>query len=117
MRAGLLTEQIEFYRPITIKTDTGSEDVIFEPSIKCRAYVTHKSGNRINDNGDVFFTKGIVFQVRRFWEFNELFRIKYKGRDYQITYIEYNAPQQAYIINAELLNNFEIEHEEWQPND
>lgn len=109
MRAGLLTEKVQFYHPVIVKTETGSESTIYEPSFSCRAYVQQQGGNQIDENGDVFFTHSVTFNIRRFYQFNELYHIRWKNHNYKINYIEFQPHSQSWVINTELINDFEIE--------
>lgn len=109
MKAAVLTEQITIQKPITIKSDTGSESIDYEDVITCRARVVFNSGTRLNENGDMFFTNNITFHIRRFYQFNELYRIRWNGHNYRITApIEHNKPTQSIIIQTELINDFEL---------
>lgn len=105
MRAGLLTEHIDLLEPLTIRTETGSEDTIYEVKYKTRARVTYGSGNRENENGDIFYSHIVSFEVRRFYEFDENFRISWRKRQYRIVCIEPQIHNQSILVRTELIND------------
>lgn len=105
MQAGLLTEKITFYRLVKVKTDTGSEDNTYVLDHKCRAKVTYSGGDRVNENGDIFFTHHVIFEIRTGYEFDELYRIEWEGRQYRILCIEKNKHNQSIKTIAELVND------------
>ena len=105
MRAGLLTEKIVFYRLEKVKTNTGSEDNTYVKEHKCRAKVTYSGGDRTNENGDIFFTHHIIFEIRQGYDFDELYRIEWEGRQYRILCIEQDKHNQSTRIVTELVND------------
>ena len=104
MRAGLLMEHISFYKLVKVKTETGSEDNTYVLDHKCRARVTYLSGDRVNENGDIFFSHHVIFEIRRGLDFDELYRIEWKGRPYRIECIEENRQNQSIKIVTSLIN-------------
>jgi head-tail adaptor len=105
MRAGLLMERINFLRLEKVKTDTGSEYNTYVPEHSCRARVTYAGGDRENENGDIFYSHHIHFEIRRGLEFDELYRIEWEGRQYRILCIEQNKHNQSTKIITELVND------------
>lgn len=105
MRAGLLTEHIEILEPRTIRTETGSESTVFETKYRTRARVTYGKGERDNQNGDIFYTHEVYFEVRRFYDFDENHRILWKGKQYRITCIEPQVKNQSIKTICELIND------------
>lgn len=105
MRAGLLTEVITVEEPIIITDDFGAEKEKWVTFIKdTRAKVTYNSGNRANENGDIFYSYEVLFTVRIYHQINEYMRIIWKNRKYRILSIEHNKEQQQQIIKTELIN-------------
>lgn len=104
MRAGLLTEQIEILQPLYITTETGSNDIVYEPSIKCRAYVVFNNGTRENENGEITFTSNVTFKIRRFYQFDENCRIKWNNKEYRILSISPIKIDQSTTIVTEIIN-------------
>ena len=112
MRSGLLTDIIYIDKPFIEKSETGAEITKYKRVIKCRSHVTNRGGSVTNENGDVFYSKSIVFEIRQFYkEVNENYRITWNGRHYNITYIERLKSNQSIRLEAELINDFEIEKE------
>lgn len=105
MRAGLLTERITFLCPEITKTETGSEKNDYKEVHKCRARVTYSGGDRVNENGDMFFSHHVIFEIRQGYDFTELYRIRWDGFDYRILSIEKNRPNQSITITTELIND------------
>lgn len=110
MRSGLLSEIIYIDKPVVVKSETGAETTQYKRVIKCRAYVTNRGGNVTDENGDTFYSKSIVFEIRQFYkDVNENYRITWNNRHYNITYIERLKYNQSIRLEAELINDFEIE--------
>ena len=86
MRAGLLTEKIVFYRLEKVKTETGSEENTYE-------------------NGDIFYSHRVNFEIRQVYDFDELFRIEWDGRMYRILSIEKDRHNMSVFIVTELIND------------
>lgn len=104
MRAGLLTERIAFYKLVKVKTETGSEDNTYVLDHNCRARVTYTGGDRENENGDIFYSHHVIFEIRRGLEFNELYRIQWDGGMYRILCIEQDKHNQSTRIVTDLVN-------------
>lgn len=104
MRAGLLIEKIEFQKLVKVKTQTGSEDNTYVTDHQCRARVTYSGGDRENENGDIFFSHHVVFEIRRGLDFDELYRIIWDGRPYRILCIEKDRRNQSIRITTDLIN-------------
>lgn len=105
MRAGLLTEKIKFYRLVTVKTETGSEYNTYVIDHECRARKTYNGGDRENENGDIFFTHHVNFEIRRGYDFDELYRIEWDGDMYRILCIEKDRHNQSIRITTEKVND------------
>ena len=104
MQAGLLREKITFYKLVKVKTDTGSEDNTYVRDHECRARVTYTSGDRENENGDIFFSHHVNFEIRQGLDFDELYRIEWDGDMYRILCIEKNRQGQSIKIVGEKVN-------------
>ena len=104
MQAGRLTEIIYFYKLVKVKTDTGSEDNFYQEDHKCRARVSYSGGDRENENGDIFYSHHIIFEIRRGLDFDELYRIKWDNRMYRIVCIEQDKHNQSTRIITDLIN-------------
>lgn len=105
MRAGLLKEHITFLKPEIVKTETGSEFNTYVPVHKCRARQTYSGGDRTNENGDIFYTHHVNFEIRQGLVFDELHRIEWDRRQYRILSIEKDKHNQSIRIVTELIND------------
>ena len=105
MRAGLLSEHITFYRLEKVKTETGSEDNTYVLDHKCRAKVSYSGGDRVEENGDIFFSHHIIFEIRSGLKFDELYRIKWNDGMYRILCKEQDKHNQSTRIISELIND------------
>ena len=105
MQAGLLSEHITFLKLVKVKTETGSEDNTYVVDHNCRARVTYSGGDRTNENGDIFFTHHINFEIRQGLDFDELYRIGWRGKQYRILCIEDDRHNQSIRITTDLIND------------
>ena len=105
MLAGRLTERITFLKLVKVKTETGSEDNTYVAEHNCRAKVNYSGGTRTNENGDIFYAHFINFEIRQGLDFDELYRIEWKGRQYRILYIEQDRRNMSTRITTELIND------------
>ena len=105
MQAGRLTEIIKFLRLEKVKTDTGSEYNTYVHDHTCRARMTYTGGDRTNENGDIFYSHHINFEIRQGLDFNELYRIEWKGDQYRILCIEQDRHNQSTRIVTEKVND------------
>lgn len=104
MQAGRLTERITFYKLVKYKTETGSEDNYYQEDHHCRAKVTYTGGDRENENGDIFYSHHVIFEIRIGLDFNELYRIGWDGGMYRILCIEQDKHNQSTRIVCDLIN-------------
>lgn len=104
MRAGTLKEKITLLKPISVRTATGSEDILYQPDEIIRAKKNFKSGSRVNENGEIIFDYSYSFEVRWFASLNENYHISYNNQEYRILNIEKVDYNQSLIINVELVN-------------
>ena len=105
MQAGRLTEIIYFYKLEKVKTNTGSEDNTYVKEHKCRAKVSYTGGDRVNENGDIFYSHNVIFEIRQGLDFNELYRIEWDGGMYRILCIEQDRHNQSIKIVCSLVND------------
>ncbi len=105
MQAGRLTERIKFLKLVTVKTETGSEHNTYVLDHECRAKMTYSGGDRTNENGDIFFTHHVNFEIRQGYDFDELYRIEWDGRQYRILSIEKDRHNQSIRCTTELVND------------
>jgi hypothetical protein len=105
MRAGLLTEHITFYKLVKVKTETGSEENTYVVDHHCRARKSYTGGDRENENGDIFYSHHIIFEIRQGYSFDELYRIEWDGGMYRIECIEKDRHNMSVKIVCSLIND------------
>ena len=105
MQAGRLVERITFLKLVKVKTETGSEYNTYVPEHHCRAKMTYTGGDRVNENGDIFYSHHINFEVRQGLDFDELWRIEWNGDQYRILCIEQDRHNQSTKIVTEKVND------------
>lgn len=105
MQAGRLVERITFLKLVKEKTETGSEYNTYVPEHHCRARMSYAGGDRTNENGDIFYSHHIHFEIRQGLDFNELYRIEWKGQQYRILCIEQDRHNQSTRIITSLVND------------
>lgn len=105
MKAGILRESISIYKPKVIKTDFGSIKYEYEywKDIRCKVY--HLSGNKQENDYEVFYSKNLRFIVRNYNQLEENMRIKYEGKFYDIESIIPNKYYNDKEVNATLVND------------
>lgn len=99
-----MTERINFLKLVKEKTETGSEYNTYVLDHRCRAKVSYSGGDRENENGDIFFSHHIIFEIRQGLDFDELYRIEWDGRQYRILCIEQDKHNQSTRIVTDLIN-------------
>lgn len=105
MQAGRLTERIKFYRLVKVKTETGSEYNTYVLDHNCRARMSYEGGDRENENGDIFYSHRVVFEIRQGYDFDELYRIEWDNNQYRILCIEKDRHNQSIRIKTEKVND------------
>ena len=88
MRAGLLLEQIEVWKPTITINDFGEQDTTYNLSFKCRARVKHSGGNRTVENFENVYPYQQDLIVRIYQNINDFDRIKWNNKFYTILHIE-----------------------------
>lgn len=104
MKAGLLTDKIQIYRPNIINTDFGDTHTEWELHYTTRANVIYNSGSRTNENQEIFYPTNRTFVVRSYVPVNEPMRIKFEDKYYQIISIIPNKYYRNKTIYTELVN-------------
>ena len=87
-RSGALKWFIELYKKEVLKNDYGeyTEQWVFYRNV--RAYVFAKKGRQMEDNNEIFDTITIHIKIRRQIDIEEMDRIKYNDKMYQIEFIQ-----------------------------
>ena len=105
MIAGTLNEIITVEELEVIKNEYGEEQTQnYKYKYKTRAQVVYNSGNRTNDNNEIFFATDVNFQIRYYHNIKELDRIKWKDNYYRILSIERNRQFQFIKLKCTLIN-------------
>lgn len=105
MKAGSLKEQIELWQYTVTTTDFGDTNKVWTLYYTTRANIRYDSGNRTNQNNEVFYPQNRTFIVRYYVPVKETMRIKYDDKFWQIESI---APDKYYndkVIIATLVND------------
>lgn len=106
MQAGTLNEVIQVWRQSYDTTEFGDNKTErWEKHIRTKANVVYDKGARINDNGDLFFSQDIIFNVRIYHDIKFLDQIEWKSNRYRITNIWPDKTVQRLIITTELIND------------
>ena len=104
MRAGLLNEIIEIWRPFIYKNEVGSSTTIWKKDEILRANVKHNNMNRSVQVNEVFYDQTKVFIVRRYVDIDENCRIKYQDKFYRIISIDSNRELNQKTIICDRVN-------------
>lgn len=105
MRAGLLSDIIEIYRPTSEVNEYGEKIQTYGLLYSTRARVEHNGGSRTNDNNEIFYDYQKAFTVRAYVPICESDQIEFEGKRYRVLSIEnrrrdYNDK----VIITELIN-------------
>lgn len=101
MKAGLLKEQIQIFKPVVVKTEYGSSKIQYEAYKTTRCHVINNSGNKQDSNNEIFYSNSKTFIIRHYIDIKENMRIKYEGVMYAIESITPNK----YYNNKEIFAN------------
>lgn len=104
MKAGMLKEVVELYKPLVTKSDFGGTNVSYEKFYTTRAGVLWDSGSRENENNEIFFAQYKTFIMRKYVPITEQSRIKYNNKLYRVLSIEPNKKYNNLTIVTELIN-------------
>jgi SPP1 family predicted phage head-tail adaptor len=104
MRAGLLNTTITIEQQINNKGEFGATNISWVPYKSTKARCTYSSGNRTNENNEIFFAYEVIFTIRIYHKVSENMRIIWEGRKYRILAIEKQKAQQQIVIKTELIN-------------
>lgn len=107
MRSGRLNNFIVIEEKKTITNEYGEEEqIIYSEKIRTRCDVLNDSGNRENENGEIFYsyTKTFIF-----WDYfdkviDEFDRLVYKGKPYRIITKDLVKDDKLLYVRTELMN-------------
>lgn len=105
MQAGRLQQIITLWEPKTTRTPSGAESTVYTLCYECRAAVTYKNMDRVNENGDIFYSRGVTFEIRTpFFVIDERCQIHWYGKKYRIISVEPRPDNMSVVIYSELIN-------------
>lgn len=105
MQAGRMSQIIYIYQPTTIRTATGAESTSYSLCYECRTAVSFANMDRINQNGDIFYSRGVLFEIRTpFFDIDERMQIHWHKKKYRIISVEPRPDNQSLVIHTELIN-------------
>lgn len=107
MKSGKLNNFIIIEELRTITNEYGEEESsIYTEKIRCRADVRNDSGNRENDNGEIFYAYTKTFILYDYMDkyINEFDRIIYKGKPYRIITKDLVREDKILYVKTELMN-------------
>ena len=104
MRAGILQESIQILKLVVETNEYGESMDLYKPCCTTRAEITPLSGNRTDDNHEIFYAHTYRFVVRRYVNVDDFDRILWKGKMYRILNIDDDRTYNQKVINAELVN-------------
>ena len=104
MRAGKLTETILLQESVPVKNDFGAAPMEWVDYLQTRANIKFNSGNRVNQNNEIFTSYTLTFTIRYYHKVNEQMRIIYQGKKYRILAINSDRAKQSTEIIGELIN-------------
>jgi head-tail adaptor len=105
MQAGRLQQIITIWQPTTTRTATGAESTTYKLCYECRAAVSYKSMDRVNENGDMFYSRGVSFEIRTpFFNIDERLQIHWHDKKYRIISVEPRIDNMSVVIYTEMIN-------------
>ena len=94
------------YEPKTTRTASGAESTIYTYFYECRAAVAYQSMDRVNENGDIFYSRGVKFEIRTpFFDIDERVQIHWWNKKYRIISVEPRPDNMSVVIYTELIND------------
>ena len=104
MKAGLLKEIINIYKPIVTKSETGAQKLTYELFYVTKSHVMHNSGSRETESGEIFYSISKTFIVRNYIPVNEHMIIEYCSKKFKIISIIPNKYYGDLEIYTEAIN-------------
>lgn len=104
MKAGILREKIDIYKPNISTTDYGNTKIEYVYYKSTRAAVDYVSGTKELVNDENFHTITKSFILRYYNDITEDDRIKYEDRFWKINSIKPNKYYNDKVVETELVN-------------
>lgn len=105
MRAGLLKDIVQIYRPTVTRNSVGEQVTTYTllRTIHARNIVHRQT--RTNDNGDVWLPSAKTIEVRIYQPINDTDLINWNGKTYRIVSIDTDKPLALKRLELEELND------------
>lgn len=103
-RSGALRQRIEIWRKVVDKNEYGEYTETWQFHTYIRAYVYHKSGFETISNEEIFDAIKLRIQIRNQADVQEMDRIKYFGKMYQIDFIQPDDIGRWLMLHCSKLN-------------
>lgn len=105
MQAGKMTQIITMHEPKTTRTASGAESTTYNFCYECRACITFANMDRVNSNGDIFYSRSVKFEIRMpFFDIDERIQIHWHNKKYRIISVEPRQDNMSVVIYTELIN-------------
>ena len=104
MKAGLLKEVIEIWKPEITINDYGEQSTDYIFSFSCRARVKHSGGNRTVENFENVYPYQQELSVRIYQDIDDFDRVKWNNKQYRILHIEIDRDLQCKNLLIEEVN-------------
>lgn len=107
MRSGRLNNFIVIEEMKTVTNEYGEEqETIYTEKLRTRADVMFDGGNRLTDNGEIFYSYSKTFILWDYYDkvLGEFDRIIYKGKPYRIISKELVKEDKLLYVRTELVN-------------
>lgn len=104
MRAGLIQQPIDIYKPYVEKNEFGEQVTVYKKEIHTRARIIYDDGERVNMDGDMTYVYTLTFEVRRYHKISEYDHVHYTDKKFRILSIEHNKAEQKQVIKCQLIN-------------
>ena len=93
------------WQPKTTRTASGAESTVYTFCYECRAAVAYQSMDRTNENGDIFYSRGVKFEIRSpFFDIDERMQIHWHNKKYRIISVEPRPDNMSVVIHSEMIN-------------
>ena len=104
MLAGKLKEKIKILQVKVARNEYGEQYDTYTPICSTRANVFQRSGARMNDDNEIYYSYSKTFQVRSYVPVTEFDRIEYMGDRYRVLSINRQRRENCITIEAEKIN-------------
>lgn len=103
MRAGLLNELVEVWKP-EVTNQHGEQVTDYSFTFRCKARVLSANRSRSQEMGEVYYPMTRTIEVRMYQQIGDYDRIVMRGRTYRILSVEIDRSQQCKRMELEEVN-------------